>query len=377
MFFIAGLALLLTSCIDPVPPEFEYKEGLVFIEGVASTLEGASFVSISASAIEYNVKVVNDVHGAEVAFLQPASGVRIELEEQPGGYVPPMDFAVKPGESWFVDIVLEDGTHYRSEVEKVLPPVAITGISAAYDPELYFRDASQKYVPGHRVFLSFEDPGVDTNYYYWTYRAFENLDICDICQNGIFREGKCIMPAPGTSVDPYYYYQCDSECWKIRYPEKISVLDDSFINGKQVSGQEVAEIPLYTKENMAVEIQQFSLSQNAYHYYKVLSDLVDNNGSLNAPPPAALIGNLYNVVNDNEYVFGRFTTASSSSASVFIERSGIEEQAIDKYEISNYEGCEVCPPGTSCPVRCGPVTITPCSETRYRTSLVPKEWKVI
>lgn len=369
--------MLLNSCIDPVPPEFEYREGLVYIEGIASTLEGASFVSISESAIEYNVKVVNDVQRAEVAFVKQGTGERIALEEQPGGYVPPPDFAVATGESWLVDIVLEDGTHYRSGVEKVLPAVPIADISASYDPELYFRDASQKYVPGHRVFLSFEDPGDDTNYYYWTYRAFENLDFCDKCNAGIFREGRCIGPPPGTRLDYYYDYRCESDCWKIRYPEKINILDDSFINGRLVSGQEVAEIPLYTKENMVVEIQQFSLSPKAFEYYRIIRDLVNDNSSLNAPPPAALIGNLYNVDNDEEYVFGRFTIAASSSANVFIERTEIKEAALDKFELINYEECEVCPPGSSCPVDCSPITTTPCSETRYRTSLVPKEWKEI
>jgi hypothetical protein len=35
---------------------------------------------------------------------------------------------------------------------------------------------------------------------------------------------------------------------------------------------------LYTRQNIAVEIQQFALSSAAFQYFKTLKDLIDNNG---------------------------------------------------------------------------------------------------
>ena len=49
-FLIFLFSFLPSSCIDPVSPEFEYREGLLFIEGFASTVPGASFVVINESS---------------------------------------------------------------------------------------------------------------------------------------------------------------------------------------------------------------------------------------------------------------------------------------------------------------------------------------
>ncbi|MBT8185939.1 MAG: hypothetical protein KJN76_13935, partial [Eudoraea sp.] len=66
--FLIISSLIIISCIDPVTPEFELKEGLVFVEGIASTAPGASFVNIDISAFEFGVYVINFVEGATVSF---------------------------------------------------------------------------------------------------------------------------------------------------------------------------------------------------------------------------------------------------------------------------------------------------------------------
>jgi len=362
------------SCIDPVDPDFEYREGLVFIEGFASTAEGATSVTISTSAIEFGVYVVNFIGGAQVTLVEQATMREVAFMELEDSYAPPSGFVVKSGESWLLDIRLQDGTHYRSTYEPVSDPVPITNIRAEYKPRLFYREASEKFVPGHEIIIDFNDPGEVDNYYYWSYRSFENLDNCERCFLGIFREGECMGPYQGTNVANYYDYKCPSACWKIRYPEEIRILDDRLSNGQSLTSHAVANIPLYTREDMVVELQQLSLTPTAYEYYRVLKDLVDNNSGLNAPPPAALIGNITNLGNSNDIVFGRFTAAATTTAYVFIERREIEEEPVERFMAYSPEGCEVCPPGSACPIDCSPVTTAACSETRYRTALRPPQW---
>ncbi|WP_273565632.1 DUF4249 family protein [Maribacter halichondriae] len=116
-----------------------------------------------------------------------------------------------------------------------------------------------------------------------------------------------------------------------------------------------------------VEIQQFSLTPAAYEYYKVLKDIVDNSAGFNAPPPAALVGNMVNVNNADEFVFGRFTAASTTTATIFINRDGILENALEARIVEIPEP----DPGPYPP----PVTLrAPCEETRYRTAIRPEGW---
>ena len=359
----------LSGCTDPIEPEFEFREGLVFVEGFASTAPGASFVTINTSAIEFGVYVVNFLEGATVSFEKVNDGESIILTEIDGTYVAPPDFRVVPGEEWKLKIVLPNGVRYESFPETVLESVPVSNLEVRYDPELEFRELfGGKFVPGHEVLVSFDDPPDRDNYYYWTYRTYENLDFCEKCFEGVFREGECQRLGPGFAGFPYFDYTCESECWRIRFPESIAVFEDEFANGKNVSNVSIGNLLLYTKEDMVVEVQQFSLTPEAYRYYKVLKDIVDNSSGLNAPPPAALVGNMFNPEDDEDFVFGRFTAAATSTAALFIDRTLIEEQPLETRDPIRLE------PTFNSPLPPPPTTSAPCSETRFRTAIRPELW---
>lgn len=379
--FKKGLVLLifsffLTNCIDPVEPEFKLETGFIFVDGLASTIPKASFVTISESVIEFGVYGTNFIEGANVSFINTGANEIVHLEENIGAYVPPSDFVAAVGETWKLLISFENGTIYESSPETVLKPVEMTEIKSEYDPELLFRETSgnvNKYVPGHSVSISFNDPSNEDNYYLWGFRSFENMDVCEKCWAGIFREGEC-QDRINVTGEPYYDYPCETnDCWQIRLPEAVNIYDDEFSNGKTISDLSVASLPLYNKENMVVEIQQISISPNAYEYYKVLKDLLDNNSSINAPPAAALIGNMTNPNNSEEFVFGRFTAAGTSTKNIYIKRSDINENQLESIYELNLEGCEVCPFG-ECDEGCLPLQSVPCTETRYRTAIIPSGW---
>ncbi|PCJ97962.1 MAG: hypothetical protein COA50_03255 [Flavobacteriaceae bacterium] len=373
VFLIA--AFFLSNCIDPVAPEFEFDTGYIYVEGLASTIPRASLVTISESVIEFGVYGASFVEGAMVTFINTDTNEEVQLQEEIGVYVPPSDFVVAVGESWKLLILLENGATYESTPETVLEPVEITQIEAEYDPKLIFKETSgsvNKHIPGHSIAISFDDPAAADNYYLWSFRSFENLDICEKCWAGTFREGECKDRIYLTG-DPYFDYPCETnDCWKIRQPEAINIYDDEFCNGKTISNLEVAKLPLHTKENMVVEVQQISISPDAYEYYKVLKDLLENTSSINAPPPAALIGNMSNPSNSENFVFGRFTVAGTFAKSVYMKRSDIIENQLETVYPLNLEDCQVCPGG--CNDDCLPMQSTPCAENRYRTAIIPSGW---
>ncbi|MFX0555498.1 DUF4249 domain-containing protein [Maribacter sp. CXY002] len=361
--------LLFLACIDPVEPEFQYEEDLLFIDAFASTLPGASNVTISETAVEFGVRVVNPVAGARVVFENTINGEEVVLTEAMNSYIVDEDFAIIPGEIWRLVVVLENGKRIESVEELVLDPVPIDDMQVNYVPELAFREiGGGKFVPGHRVTVNFNDPQQEDNYYYWSYRSFENLDYCKICIEGLFRDGDCIAYDLRGRLRRYFNYICETDCWQIRYPDNINIFNDQFTNGNAVTNLPVGDILLNTKENMVVELQQFSLTPSAFEYYKVLKDIVDNSSGLNAPPPAALIGNLFNPEDLDEVVLGRFTAAASSVSSVFVERESITQAPLetsDPIVLEPLIGSPYPPPATN---------FAPCEESKFRTAIEPNGW---
>jgi len=358
-------SLSLITCIDPIRPEYNFFDGLIIIEGQASSTRGTSFITINQTTSEFGIYRNIFQEGATVLLKNVDTGETVVLQELPNTYVPPDDFVVSVGESWELDITLMDGRKYRSLPEKVIEPVPISDISVTYEKELKFRDDSGKFVPGHSIAVSFDDPAVDKNYYFWRFRSFEKLFICEVCTGTIFRDDNCENIRPGFAIAPYYTYICETDCWKIRYNESVEIFDDEFTNGNRIENLPVADVLLYTTEDILVSVEQLSLSFDAYQYYRRLKDVVDNNGNFDAPPPAALVGNISNLNNDDEVVLGRFTATSTSSVDVFIDRTDILEDDIDFTPSVSFETTPPFNPS---------ISIAPCVEGRFRTAVRPEGW---
>lgn len=366
------------GCVEPVNPDFDLKEGLVYIDAFVSTAPGASYATISETAIEFQLFVNKFISGAEVSFRNTDTGLTVLLTEQEGTYLPPNDFTAAVGDSWELLIVLPNGKSYKSLPEQIKQPVEISDIKATFNPELLFRESADGFIPGHFISIDIDDPVDEENFYFWKYRSFEKILTCESCDNSIFRNGKCSENPYKTGNDYVVEYSCDGDCWQIRSNENIKLFDDKFTNGTRINSLPVADVLLYSKENIVVHLQQFSLSATAYQYFKILKDIVDNAGSFNAPPPAALIGNMFNSEDSDEFVLGRFTAAAATTRIIFIDRENVAEPFI-RHVPTAFETCGILCPPSSCPPSftppaCNPILLASCTETRFKTAIAPEGW---
>lgn len=270
------------GCIVPEEPKFEYKEGILYIDAFASTDLNASFVIISESVFKFNRLINEAIEGTNVIFRNTDSDQRVILTEQEGQYVPPEEFLATPRESWELLITLPDGRRYQSLPEVITNPIPFSNAKATYNPELTFRADLERFVPGHFISIAIQDPTDENNFYFWKFRSFEKILYCERCEDGIFRNGKCSENTATPPDFPTYSldYVCEEDCWRIRYSENIKLFSDEFTNGMAVKSLPVADILLYNKRNIAVELQQYLLSESAYEYYRIIKDLVDNSDVL-------------------------------------------------------------------------------------------------
>ena len=368
----------LMACTEPIAPQFEFESGLIYVDGFISDIPGSSFVSVSESNFLFDIFKNEFIENAEVVLRNTNNGLEVTLTEEDEVYLPPIDFAVQPGESWELNILLEDGRQYRSLPETVNNAVPILKVDAAYDPELLFDLGEDDFVPGHSIAVTFNDPPQEDNFYLWRFRSFEKLVVCASCPGGVYRDDRCISFAAfnaqcgsclnESEAQPQYTYTCETDCWQIRFNENIEIFSDEFINGISGNRLSIADVVLYTNNDILVEVQQYALSAEGHRYFKTLQDIVDNNGNFNAPPPATLLGNMFNANDDDEFVLGRFTVALASTATIFIDRSDIEEMPLEQIQI-NGESDELFF-GNALLVK----TTTSCDEGRFRTGIQPEGW---
>ncbi len=356
------LQVFVGGCVDPVTPEYDFQDDLLFIDAFALSEPGFSSVSIKKSFYDQRDYRSENVSNAVVQLKNPGTGAMVEfVEESPGVYAGPPDFTVGAGEVWKLYITLQDGRRVESKPDTVAPSVAIDSVGVAFSPEVKFDIGFDRYIPGHSVRLTWQDPPGQPNYYLWKYRTYEPQLVCKTCIRGIYRDGRCQALTSGF-IPPYYDYLCDPACWLIRYGEELPTFDDRLSDGAQIVGREIAVLPYYRRQDVLIQIQQLSLSESSYAYYQVINNLISESSGLNAPPPAALLGNLFNPDDPDEFILGQFSAAAISTRNVYIDRSDLPGVPLTPDPIIRTETCIGCP------------VSYPCEESRFRTSTKPAGW---
>lgn len=365
--FITLAFLPIESCIDPVPPEFDYVEDLIIIDAIASTIPGTTFATVRKTILEFGNYKSQFVPGCKITLFNPDTKDEISLYEGENSYLVSQDFKVSNGSRWEMKVVLPDGKIYKTLPEIIPNKVSINSVFDSYNKEMTYDESLGKYIPGHEIRVNFQEPEQQDNYYYFQYRAYEKEMYCKICYNGVFRSGECLSQIGNPAAKDYYTYLCNKTCWKISYNQEIYLFDDAFTNGKLIENLLVGKLPLYSKQDVLIEVLQLNITKDAYKYYKTLKDIVDNNSGFNAPLPSALIGNFFNPSDLEDPVLGRFTGAAGSNKSTFIGRGNIPQMTIGTLKPPQPELL-----GDPLP---NPITYeSSCIEDRYRTTIKPALW---
>ncbi|MEM9849693.1 MAG: hypothetical protein AAF847_17520, partial [Bacteroidota bacterium] len=129
--------------------------------------------------------------------------------------------------------------------------------------------------------------------------------------------------------------------------------------------QAVAILPLWNKGSVLIQLEQIALSASGYEYYQIINDVANESSGLNAPPPASLLGNLFNPDDRNEVVLGQFNAVALEQYNLFIERAAIQDQALTPNRFPELED----------PSDPTSIFTAPCEESKTRTSIRPNGWQ--
>ncbi len=249
--FWLTMLVFITSCIDLVDAEYNYQDNIIFIDAYALTEVGTSTVSIKRSKWfeAYNSYSVEFVTKAKVRFENMNTELMIDfIADSTKVYVCPPDFAVKEGEVWKLHIELADGRYFESKPEKVKAAIPINEIRAEYSPEVVYYAPREKFVPGHRICIDWQDPEGEENYYLWKYKTFEPLYVCKTCERGILRNEVCQSLRFGPE---YYNYLCDPACWQIKYEKEPVIFEDLLFDGATITNKEII-LPFYRRPDIFI-----------------------------------------------------------------------------------------------------------------------------
>ncbi len=310
--------LCLLSCIEPYDSFFEERGNSMVVEAAISSLPGPQFIRISTTRnmFDKNNQHVLYITKADVSVTDEEGVVATFKEQNKGHYYSDSSFHAQAGKKYTLRIATSEGAVYESREVEALPAASLASTSVDYVTKPKKNHLGNWVeIDGFNVKTFSSDSPEQRNFYLLrTKITYKIMTYPELHQEFSLAVGDYI-PAPK---------DCCKYCWIKEDLPDFAVFADNHVNGQDNFEIPLMFYPIDTKhfyEKVYFQVVQYSLSEDAYLFWKTLHDLKYKQGSLFDPSPAGLPGNISNISDPEEHVVGYFTVSDASADALFITKS--------------------------------------------------------
>jgi hypothetical protein len=312
----AGIIILICgTCSEPYTPEISKYENMLVVDGIITDESGPYTVRLSRSyrysetegLPEQNaIVLIKDNLGNATSLLEIAPGIYKTTDQYFRGII---------GRQYQLYIQTDDMQVWESEYVELKKVPEIERIYAEFEE----RPAQLGTEEGFQIYIDTQDPDNNTKYYRYNFEETWQFNV----------------PYPS-------YYIVENNLLKFR-PEKVgtcwkTVTSKEIIvtTSENMQSDIIRRFPVHfvsTASNRlsirySILITQYSMSREAYVYWKQVKDVNQELGTIFDKQPAQIRGNIYNVNNPETPVIGFFEATCADSARLFITRSELPSDAV-------------------------------------------------
>lgn len=372
---MGALLLACLACVEPLDEIFLGETPIIIVDARFTNIAEENYVRLSKSENNGRSSVIyRSISNATVKLVIDNATEVLLTETEDGLYSFPQDILCEVGKTYKIDILTPDGTQIYSVDENVTESsVPIKKSYAIYEKD-QLTQGTVKY-DGHEVYLDFEDPANQENYYMWDWTYYEKQYYCYTCTGQYYFRDERSGDAGECRDDNrarrgrVYDYSCEKDCWEIIRNNDVYIQNDEFSNGLEVKAKNIASIPLYSTNGALVDIKQHSINKKAYAFLKLVKSQGQDTGGLADTPPATLSGNLYST-NAQQPIAGYFMLSQASQDLFWLDRSDILQSVniLGLFNPSRRPSPEPSGLDTTRP------PLAPCNNSSKRTSIRPTGW---
>lgn len=301
--YIIILAVIgLSGCLEPFDLDIAQKADILSINGRITNADEPQYVYIGTSSSDN--RIAKPLGGATVTLHDNFDNSWQYYEELPGTYVIPVGGVnALPGNSYHIEVLLSTGEVYTSVPEKM--PSLLVKDSIYYN----FNTISEINQNGieisqnvFEVFIDSEIPQTETPLYLkWEIEETWELKPTD-------------FPDPFGAIPPPCFYSSYPDPQRINLYNSLEARSGSF-QGRLMAQTQVGR-PFASR--YASNVYQYAITEATYTYWDNVRKNIDQTGSIFDIPPALISGNITNVNNPDELVFGNFSASVVKASRVIV-----------------------------------------------------------
>ena len=348
VIILIGIILLPVSCIESYEPAgVQDTAGILVVEGMI--LEKGTTIKLSRTirldSTLQRASNYNAVHNALVQVIDETKNVIAIAEQQivngkinPGVYAVNGEIIFNPGTKYALDIQVEN-RNYQSAF-----------VSPVHTPEVDDVTWKQNDDNSIDIMVSTHDPENKTNYFRWVFKEdWEYRSNYFGRYVYIPNTGEIIEQSMFGPNNRYY-------CWDSDVSKKILLASsdkhtESIIKNKKIHSFQPNNTRFSYLYSMLVK--QYALDKEAYIYYDNLQKNIESGGTIFAPQPTELRGNIKCISHPDEVVIGYIVAAKETEYRIYIDMLKIngedlyncgETESFPIYELYNayLQGWGIC-----------------------------------
>jgi len=295
--------IVFTKCITPYEPGgVTSTKGLLVVEAYIIAPTGSSIKISRTNGLQDN-RDYDKISNAKVTIINDKGDVVATAQEgKPGEYMVKNPIAFLPNTKYALDIVI-GSTHFQSTFEEPL-------VTPEIDDLNWVSKSDGREVD---ILLSTHDPLQKTEYYLWQYKEDWEYTSQFYASDRWDPETRRVIP--NTFNDNTYY------CWNQDSSKSFilagaKTLQDGILRDKVIVNLKSGDTRF--SHLYSILVKQYSIPYGAYKYYENLYKNVNESGSLFAPMPTQMAGNITNLANPDELVIGYALISTETSKRIYI-----------------------------------------------------------
>lgn len=287
--------VLLWGCLSPIDFETENVGGKIVVSGQISTLPEQNFVQLGRTADSERLPF--PISGAYVTLYDDQGKFFSYVEDtsNPGIYLLP-DISGVPGRTYHIMVVTPDGESYDSGPEKMAATPGDFATSYEIVREEHIDNEGIATVqPFMKIYANSTLPTAPDYFVRWSCIEAFLLSPTD-------------FPDPFGNVPPPCYIVQNAD------PQRIVLLNAEDLKTTTVENlmviSRLVDWSFYEKHYFTVF--QSAMTSDAIEYWRKVDILANQVGSIFDTPPAEINGNIKNLNNQDEKVFGYFQAVNET-----------------------------------------------------------------
>ncbi len=333
------VSLLTDSCIEPIDITAIPLNPRIVVDALVTNDEGPYVVKLRYSQdTDAKSKDALPVSGANVSIIEDDQNVQILTEVTTGNYHTDSSWQAQIGKTYQLRFVTEAGKKYFSDPQRMTSPGTIDNIYVRFDPGgITFGDDGSLLQDAINVYIDARSASGSSGHLRWKFnglfaaRTYPELKFIELLS------GVRIPDPPECSgyinfLDELVQVgECTCcECWPFDFNTSLSISEGQFTQPNVFKERLITKIPatsLRFINKYRIEVEQLSMTEEAYRFWKLVKVLQESGGSLFQPNAVKISGNVYSEDSD-EVVLGLFAVSGVTRKNIFVDPSVVPYQLL-------------------------------------------------